>query len=426
MALNGISTATSTTPTLTKVLRRDLKLAEAQAKRQSQTTSTWYRPLNILSGTHSAYVNGASGATLETLSGTASPTPGRPWSTGTVATYTMSILSFDPTTGPGSVITTCNEGDTIFVAVEWTDTTVVGGPDSYLQLGGLNITAGDLAWMGVPVLDPIPWPPEGYTSGIQGAPLEIVADMLTEGNETLTWTWYVNSATVASASVTIVDTSLTPPSTLTSGTSLSFSGSAQYVQVTGTRTDWNLGDNWTIEWWENIPSGSGSDGFRGVMSQDSNVLPYAGIDIFHEGGRVLLFNSQWSFTEPTRGQWNHIAIQKNGATVTPYVNGVANSMLSLNMTYGTLSNSGLDLAIGTRTYDGGTNHYGQWFKGQIANIRISNVARYSGTFQAPTTVVVDANTKLALDGSVGSSGMLDDVSANNHTITNNGAVVTSI
>ena len=75
--------------------------------------------------------------------------------------------------------------------------------------------------------------------------------------------------------------------------SLSWDGTQQYVQVTGNKGDWNLGDNWTIEWWENMPSGSAGTGFRGVMSQDSNVQPYAGIDIFHEGGRILMFNSAW-------------------------------------------------------------------------------------------------------------------------------------
>jgi hypothetical protein len=79
MALNGISTATTGSPTDTKIYRRDLKLAEAQAKRQS--TSTYgYRILNTIVGTHQAYVNGDGGAELVTLSGTASPTEGHPWS----------------------------------------------------------------------------------------------------------------------------------------------------------------------------------------------------------------------------------------------------------------------------------------------------------------------------------------------------------
>ena len=79
MSLNGISTATSSTAVLTKLYRRDLKLAEAAAKRQSLTTSTWYRPLNVLSTlTHVAFV----GTSTTTVSGTASPVIGHPWTTG--------------------------------------------------------------------------------------------------------------------------------------------------------------------------------------------------------------------------------------------------------------------------------------------------------------------------------------------------------
>jgi len=108
MALNGISTATSTTTTLTKILRRDLKLAAAQIKRQSLTTSTWYRPLHYLDSTHSAYVNGSNGATLETLSGSASPTSGHPWSTSTAIVIPVTdglVLYYDfsdPACYPGT------------------------------------------------------------------------------------------------------------------------------------------------------------------------------------------------------------------------------------------------------------------------------------------------------------------------------------
>jgi hypothetical protein len=212
-------------------------------------------------------------------------------------------------------------------------------------------------------------------------------------------------------------------SILTTGESLGFSGSEQDVQVTGTRTDWALGDTWTIEWWEKMDADANN--FHGVMSQDSNQDPYPGLDVFHANGSIQMFNGGWNFTEPARGVWNHIAIQKNGATATAYINGVATSV-SANMTYGTLSNTSQDLIIGLRSSTGTSPGYSQWFKGQLANIRISNVVRYSNPFQAPITVAVDANTVLALDGAPGSSGMLDDVSSSNHTITNNNTTIVTI
>ena len=76
MALNGISTETSTTPDLTKLLRRTDKLALAATKRQAVGTPG-ARTGNVIVGTHSAYVNGNLTAGI---SGTVSPTPNHPWS----------------------------------------------------------------------------------------------------------------------------------------------------------------------------------------------------------------------------------------------------------------------------------------------------------------------------------------------------------
>lgn len=78
MALNGISTATSTSAVATKILRRNLKLETAATKRSIADTPG-YRVLNTINGTHPAYVNGLNGATTSTVSGTASPAIGRPW-----------------------------------------------------------------------------------------------------------------------------------------------------------------------------------------------------------------------------------------------------------------------------------------------------------------------------------------------------------
>ena len=84
MSANGISTETvlvsgNIDPVATKLKRRDDKLALAQTKRQSLTTSTWYRSLNVLSTlTHVAFVS----TSTATVSGTASPVIGHPWTTG--------------------------------------------------------------------------------------------------------------------------------------------------------------------------------------------------------------------------------------------------------------------------------------------------------------------------------------------------------
>ena len=256
------------------------------------------------------------------------------------------------------------------------------------------------------------------------------ADATTEGSETFTVS--IRSASTSgtvlatSEPITINDTSLTKLQ-LTSGTALGFNGTDnRHVIVAGNQSDWNLGDNWTIEWWQKIPVGV--DGFLSVLCQDANVPTYSGIDVFVNAGNICMFNGNINFSEAaaTRGEWNHIAIQKNIATgiISAYINGVSQSVSGSHP--GTIApSSPLNVVIGSRTADGGANFYGQYFNGQLANIRISNSARYSTTFTPPTTVVTDAGTLLGLDGSTGGGGMLTDESTR-HTLTNNGATVDTI
>ena len=235
---------------------------------------------------------------------------------------------------------------------------------------------------------------------------------------------------VTSASVAINDTSQTPEVLrLTSGTALGFNGTDnRRVIVADNLANWNLGNNWTIEWWQKIPEGI--DGFLSVLCQDANVPAYTGIDVYINAGSICMFNGGLQFSEApaTRGQWNHIAIQKNSATgiTSAYINGISRTVTLTHPITGNIApSSPLNVCIGSRTYDGGANFYDQYFNGQLSNIRISNTARYSETFTPPTTVVTDAGTLLALDGSTGSGGMLVDESSG-HTITNNGATIDTI
>jgi hypothetical protein len=258
----------------------------------------------------------------------------------------------------------------------------------------------------------------------------VTADATTEGAET--FTVQIRSGSIAgpilatSDPVTINDTSLTKLQ-LTSGTALGFNGTDnRHVIVADNLSNWNLGDNWTIEWWHKIPVGV--DGFLSVLCQDANVPTYSGIDVFVNAGSICMFNGNLNFSEAaaTRGEWNHIAIQKNVATgiISAYINGVSQSVSGSHP--GTIApSSPLNVVIGSRTADGGATFYNQFFNGQLANIRISNSARYSTTFTPPTTVVTDAGTLLGLDGSTGGGGMLTDESSR-HTLTNNGATVDTI
>jgi hypothetical protein len=195
--------------------------------------------------------------------------------------------------------------------------------------------------------------------------------------------------------------------------SLSFDGvSNQHVQITNNAyDDWVLNDVYTIEWWEKVADASNNT-FYSILCQRAGDDC---IDIFHNNGYINGFNAALQFTQPAFGSWNHIVIQKDGTTSTVYINGVGH--VPQGVTHNTLSRADLNLIIGSRTADGGGYFYGQYYKGKLTNIRISGVARYSGTFTPPLTLDIDADVVLALDGS------LVDKSLNPHTITNYGAVV---
>jgi hypothetical protein len=206
------------------------------------------------------------------------------------------------------------------------------------------------------------------------------------------------------------------------GQSLGFNGSDNhYVTVSGNTSDWNLGDNWCIEWWQKIPVGA--SGFLSVLCQDANVPTYSGIDVFINNGNIQMFNGnrQMSEATATRGQWNHIALQKDGTTVRGFINGVERAFYGPHS--GTIApSSPLNVVIGSRTSDGGANFYGQYFNGQITNIRISDTALYSGTFTPPKYLTTNSATKFAIDGGPGSAGVLVD-QMGRHTLTNTSATI---
>ena len=305
------------------------------------------------------------------------------------------------------------------------------GSDKTFEITGTNIPDGTYYWTltnnGEFTTDSGEVTVTGNSGSFTVTP---TADATSEGSETFTVQLRLQSITgvilVTSSAVTINDTSLTR---LTSGTALVFNGTNNYhLVVEDNPTDWYLADNWTIEWWQKIPADAGN--FLSVLCQDANVPPYGGIDVFVHNGSIQMFNGNLTVSEAaaTRGQWNHIAIQKDGTTVSAYINGSSYPVSGSHP--GTIAASAaLNLVVGSRTSDGGAtpgNFYGQYFNGRLANIRISTVARYSTTFTPPTTVASDANTVLALSGQSGGAGMSDDVSPSNHTITNNGAVSVTV
>ena len=110
--------------------------------------------------------------------------------------------------------------------------------------------------------------------------------------------------------------------------------------------------------------------------------------------------------------WYHVVAQYDGTTRKIFVNGV----LKASDTPSTPNVTGTALNIGQIN--------SSYYSGYISNLRISNVARYSGSsYTVPTSpLTATANTVLL---TCQSTSTITDASTNSYTITNNGSVIPS-
>ena len=210
--------------------------------------------------------------------------------------------------------------------------------------------------------------------------------------------------------------------------SLVFNNPQQDYLSTPASADWNLGNNWTIEFWIrsnnnsanniNIPGGQwgliNQGGWYYGMPDDNCIL------VGMAGGYLSINQSATgdiSFAEPTAQVWTHVAIVNNGggSAQKVYYNGVEQTPTGANYTTNGKTNTTEALYIGRLK----PPSYGGLFDGKMALVRISNTAKYLTAFTATTTYGVEADTKLFL----GSDNPLVD--SKSHTITNNGVTTST-
>ena len=222
----------------------------------------------------------------------------------------------------------------------------------------------------------------------------------------------VNFTGTRSASVTNSGTALSNdvPTTF-APLSLQFVQSqTDYLDVAAS-SDWNnVTANWTIEFWSKASKASTSSDRLTVMCQD-----------WQSGGSFdLVYINQefyWKqsmFTaEPTPGQWTHVALLCDGASgsLKLYYNGILVEDKGVAVAFG---NNSAAIRIGAR----GPDTF-ERFDGNLALIRISNTAKYTGAFTPTTTYGVEADTLLFL----GKETPLID--SKGHITTNNGVGVST-
>jgi hypothetical protein len=183
-----------------------------------------------------------------------------------------------------------------------------------------------------------------------------------------------------------------------SGGTVTFDSTATFTIVDPA---WKLGQTWTIEFWSKAAIASTGTIFPVLCQQPSNNS----IDISYQGGYLSLANTISSIAEPTPGEWTHVALVSNAGTITVYYNGI---------TQGTISGDDLQdvysqLWVGTR----GSAHYGQYFNGKLAGIRINSTALYSSNFIPNIIPTNTTGTVLLINDS---NSDISDSSSNNFPI----------
>jgi hypothetical protein len=387
MSANGISTLP------TKELRQKAKLDLAAANRAADGNPRATYDITQLPTQYNGNVlidNPNAGGLIE----------GRPWaSTSSTPSYTIEFREWigeDLEGEPGDIITECNEGEIIcFVLI---GVNVPDDENAYIQFGGASITNQDssLPFPGN-ILDPIPYNLPGTETN--SAPILIEADNLTEGNETLTLSWTVNGQTVATNSVTIVDTSLTPAvpllyldagntdsypgsgttwtdlstyendATLTGSPTFTNAGSASYFSFNGTdqfapvtTSDMNVAftGKTTMFSIRTVNANTANATYRNLFGGNTNARNF-NTYMYHVSGSTwqLQFSTgpfPWvgplsaSFTV-TDNEWIVVAVtQTTGGVLTYYVNGQQIGTPATGVTFSQFINSGIEAVARADNY----------------------------------------------------------------------------
>lgn len=147
--------------------------------------------------------------------------------------------------------------------------------------------------------------------------------------------------------------------------------------------------NFTIEFWVKFTSVSA--GYQTLIDR-RGTTDGTGWLILVEQGNYLAFlassGSSWSVNlnfgdiADYLNKWVHIAVVRNGNTVTAYVNGIVKATTTTSISINSVSTD-ISIGVGSSLITSGltANHY---LRGCLDEVRISKVARYTATFTPQT------------------------------------------
>lgn len=210
-----------------------------------------------------------------------------------------------------------------------------------------------------------------------------------------------NASIFDNANNTIIETVNTTISTAQnkygSGT-IAFNGTNAYAKlITPFASGANYGPNliqtrgdFTIEAWVNPTNISA---IKTIFYINGGTGSYASVRLDHNASGLLNFlvsfnNASWSINLTTTAitlpsnTWTHLAVVRAGPSMTVYLNGVS-ILASTTITMANTLYVGLVSVLGAAL----STNYTQFFNGYMSDFRVTNYARYLGTFTPPTSTL---------------------------------------
>jgi hypothetical protein len=175
--------------------------------------------------------------------------------------------------------------------------------------------------------------------------------------------------------------------------------------------DFALGTSYTIEFWSKAATNSNVNIFTVMSQRDSQ----SSIDIFYQGGNLVIRNGVTVTAEPPPGVWTHVAIVSDNTALSVYYNGLSQSVSGNG---GNLQDDIYPLSIGCR---GSYNNF-QYFDGSLYGIRINNTVVYTTDFDPYEVALspsnIDGTVLLVKEYQVSTGNFID--SSYNTSLVNNG------
>lgn len=190
------------------------------------------------------------------------------------------------------------------------------------------------------------------------------------------------------------------------GKSIAFDGTGDKVTVTSS-TDFAFGTgDFTAEAWVYRNTATGSHcifDFRSASAGNNGILLFTNNNIQYYVGGITRINVTIS---GTAGAWNHVALVRNTGTTNIYLNGTSVGSYVDGQSY-----------VASTVTIGSYYNNTAYFNGYIDEVRVSNTARYTGTFTPSTTAFTpDQNSILLIHGDTDISDDAGDQTSGNFTL----------